>query len=457
MKSAVLLTAFLFAFGAFAQQPVCTASDTLLSCYQKFNPPPPPKPQVENAADALVKKANTGATTLDGVSATALKDFLSIFAASVDSATVSEKGNAITFDWNLPFAIVNKDERSLKFQAVFTKPEISSDVSSKLGANASAIKTLNDGLTNTDDITASLTYTRVDRSFGRSITPHLPLFDAMLVPLLDSASDDAADDRLRKLLKEHKEIVDAKTPFTNIPKEARDSVIAATEAVARDASRTLSEVDDLTKNFARLLNNQPQIYASMLYHNRKDVVGPSSVSAKLTYEIGTANINRFRQYKNGECGEASVAAHGAACVKELADFTKSNGGLAAEGADRFTLSVEYQQSRTERVDLTKFSEPDPVVTPQSHSVIASATYGRSLMNSGGHDGRVDVKASYENVSKDPTKKDRFVASITLTQQLSDKMSIPLSLVYANHSQFLSNVDRKLNVHFGLSFKVPDLK
>jgi hypothetical protein len=34
--------------------------------------------------------------------------------------------------------------------------------------------------------------------------------------------------------------------------------------------------------------------------------------------------------------------------------------------------------------------------------------------------------------------------------------MPLSLIYANHSQFLSNVDRKLNVHFGIAYKLPKI-
>src|SRR5262249_48116528 len=87
--------------------PSCTATDTPASCFAKFIS------QEKAASDTKkeVATANTGATTLSSPSSTALKDFLSFFAASVDSATVSEKGNALTLDWNLPFPVVNKDER----------------------------------------------------------------------------------------------------------------------------------------------------------------------------------------------------------------------------------------------------------------------------------------------------------------------------------------------------------
>src|SRR5262249_51034590 len=92
-------------------QESCTDIDTPTTCFQKFNPPTMSTKQAKDQAkdhaqsdtQKMVAVANTGATTLSSPSATALKDFLSFFAASVDSATVSEKGNALTLDWNLPF------------------------------------------------------------------------------------------------------------------------------------------------------------------------------------------------------------------------------------------------------------------------------------------------------------------------------------------------------------------
>jgi hypothetical protein len=47
-------------------------------------------------------------------------------------------------------------------------------------------------------------------------------------------------------------------------------------------------------------------------------------------------------------------------------------------------------------------------------------------------------------------------SITYTQKMSDNVSVPISLVYANRASDLTNVDRKLNVHFGISFKMPSM-
>ena len=441
--------------------PTCTEADTPLSCFDKFMAPEKAakETQATNATQKEVATANTGATTLSSPSSTALKDFLSFFAASVDSAVVSEKGNALTLDWNLPFPIIDKNERTLKFQATFSKPEVSSDVSNALSANSSAMTTLNNSLSNTDDIAGSLTYSPVNQSYGRSITPNLSLFRPMILAILNNdAIKDARDKGLRKVLKDHKELVDAKTPFTAIKdSDQRDEAIAAMQAAAQAASASFKRIDTLVKNFARLLNNQPQIYGSVVYHDRKDIVGPSTVSGKFTYEIGTANLNRFRAANNGKCSEASIAANAVTCLTELDNFTKQNGGLEAESTDRLTLSAEYQQSRANRVDLSAYSITDPLVTSHTHSLVYSAKYGRSMITTNGRDGRIDLTAYYENYSNDPMKKDRFVGSVTFTQKITETMSIPLSLIYANHSQFLSDVDRKLNVHFGLTYKLPDVK
>ncbi|MGH9421815.1 MAG: hypothetical protein ACRD3J_17695, partial [Thermoanaerobaculia bacterium] len=60
-----------------------------------------------------------------------------------------------------------------------------------------------------------------------------------------------------------------------------------------------------------------------------------------------------------------------------------------------------------------------------------------------------------NISNDPSKKDQFVASLTFSQKVSDTLTMPLSIVYANHADYLPQTDKRLGVHFGVSYKVPN--
>ena len=40
-----------------------------------------------------------------------------------------------------------------------------------------------------------------------------------------------------------------------------------------------------------------------------------------------------------------------------------------------------------------------------------------------------------------------------TFKATDGMNVPLSIVYANHAEFLGEVDDELGVHFGLLWKL----
>ena len=70
--------------------------------------------------------------------------------------------------------------------------------------------------------------------------------------------------------------------------------------------------------------------------------------------------------------------------------------------------------------------------------------------------RLDFTGSYEDVSGDPNRDNRFVASITLTQEINDNFNLPITLSYANKEKYLTDVDKKLSVNFGVSYKLPDL-
>jgi hypothetical protein len=47
-------------------------------------------------------------------------------------------------------------------------------------------------------------------------------------------------------------------------------------------------------------------------------------------------------------------------------------------------------------------------------------------------------------------KDPFVASLTFSQKISDTMTLPLSITYANHTQYVPQTDRRVGIHFGVS-------
>jgi hypothetical protein len=68
-----------------------------------------------------------------------------------------------------------------------------------------------------------------------------------------------------------------------------------------------------------------------------------------------------------------------------------------------------------------------------------------------YDSRLDVVAKYEDYSDDPSRRDRFIATATLTTQLSG-ISVPVVLVYANHDVYLPDFDKSLTAHIGLQYR-----
>jgi hypothetical protein len=218
--------------------------------------------------------------------------------------------------------------------------------------------------------------------------------------------------------------------------------------------------DALVKNaidpFVRLLNNQPQFYATALEHARDKLVGPNETSAKVTYEIPFApNLNTFYAGDGRSCtpGAAIAAARAADCATKLRALAGTTPD-ATNSQSRLAIAAEYHELAKTDINLTQYTVK--LQKPGSHSFSGSLTFGYVLDTKGDvtKSDRIDVSVTYENVSGDPLKKDRGIGSLTFTKKLSDTMTFPISLVYANHARYLSTVDRKLNVHFGLVYKMP---
>jgi hypothetical protein len=442
LVSAALM--LLLSSGAAGQQ--CTPDDTPLTCWRKFN-------SVAAKTAQMVATTNTGtptATTL--ASATALRDFLSFFSAGVDTGKVTENGTSVTLDWNIPFPFVEDSDR-IKLQALFSDPSLAEDVQTPLGSKSNAAK---DKLTNFDDITTLISYSPVNRLFGRSIAPHVVFLDA-----LEKANPDVAA-QLQKLgdaLAKTDVTVTQDTKFSAITDAAQQKeVIQLVEAAAASEKEAASRSSSIVKALTRLINNQPQAYVSGTYHYRNALVGPDEWSVKATCEVAPKSLNRFLGSNDDVCGAAKVTerANAAKCVTRLVSFAAvDDPSRQPDAGDRLSFAIEYRQAKGESIDLSDFMIATPVARKRTHSLVYSLTYGHPLTGTAFKNTRVDAAVNYDDVSNDSNKKDRFVSSLTFSQKISDTMTLPLSLTYANHTEYLPQTDRRLGVHFGISYKIPD--
>src|SRR5258708_4912049 len=455
----------------------CLPTETIRQCYHRFVPELPTDKQEATETAAMQKatsdmhksvaNANTGITNLTSTLQSALKDFLSVLSGAVDMSAQGNDAKPVTLDYNIPVNLLG-EQTQVKFQAVLAKPDLSADLLQRLGDNAAGKKALQDSLSYGDDVTVSATLNPATQGFGRSFIPHRKFFQNLLAVAF--TSDPAADEALQNLIDD---FGDAKldTPITLLfPDDTvkQQRALATIETAMRAAAPTAAF--ELSRHFAFLLNNQPQLYGSAIYHSRTEIAGSNETSAKLTYELGAHNLNWFYA-ANADCTPtAGTRAATSRCVNKRTQYAEKS---AAATSDRFSLSVQYNRTDHIAVDLPQYTINYTV--PSGHKFIYSVIYGRpmSVSQPTEKDGRVDF-----SLNSDATKTtkaedvvslshrtplaaattvpphDRLVASITFTQKLSDTISVPVSLIYANHAQFLSTVDKKLNVHFGLVYKLP---
>ena len=430
---------------ASAAEQRCTTSDTLRECFKKVMPSW--SGDSEGRVQETMITANTGVSSLVSPTQSTAKDFLSILAAALAVPVSGDGSRPLTLEHNRPFHLIGGVEQQLKLQVVLAKPELSGELEQRLDSNTAAINSLKDSLSELDDATVSVTLDPSTVRFGRSLTPHRDWYESMLNGLA-----------LAEFLKE-RNIANADVRIADIPTLSVAEIETAANAVAASMSTEFAD------RFSVLLNNQPQFYGSVLYHTRKDLAGPSEHSARVTYEMGFHDLNKFYNVKG--CAE-SDGKDPADCAQKLIDFANAT-TTDKDPADRVAFSLEYRRYGDLTVALPDF----PSVGYRSeggHTFVYSLAYGRnSMMNAG----RWDVAVNYEDtvapkvtdlvpagsksvapavVAAPP--RDRFVASATYTYKMTESMAMPFSLVYANHASFLGDVDRKLSAHFGITFKMP---
>jgi hypothetical protein len=96
---------------------------------------------------------------------------------------------------------------------------------------------------------------------------------------------------------------------------------------------------------------------------------------------------------------------------------------------------------------------EPIVFKPVRKLVLSLGLSRNLKLGDNEPVKVDLQGDYENVSDDPNRQDRGIVRLTFTPKMGARMSIPFGIVYANHGEFLSDVDARLSAHVGLVFNM----
>jgi hypothetical protein len=468
----ILLLAFLVATipGDAYAAAQCMLTETVTECwtrtFKELNAQIPARKEVTNEETADLLAKPTGIDTGDVNLASNTKDFLPLLSLAGLLGNAAKTGSDGTYVIDLNFLIPGlAQDNNAQLQAVVnSQPKVSGALADQLPEETrdDTVKKLEGTLGTTDDYAVSFTYNWIDRYHGRGFKQYRNRFGA-LVKAVALRSAPTGADPIKTLLaftEKHKTEFTAvfDTPFDQIGDPAKRAQLKQlTENVldletARLTTDRKAFADAGLLHFADLLDNQPQLYFSAQKRFRAALVGGDETSFKLTYSWALTNFNHAM---SDACHVGLDTLNPSAeilndCVDQYSEFVRSNLATIKDGT-KFSFSAEYLNLAKDEIDLPAQGLTG-ITLNGAKKVVVSAGWSRlfSAGQAGGQPMRMDLVAKYENVTDDPERRDRGVATLTITRKFGN-LTVPLGIVYANHGEFLGQVDRQLSAHLGLKF------
>jgi len=437
------LVSLLVALPSAAQEATCKP-ETIQQLWNSLMPK-----KAQNAVADNLKKQDEGANPGDLENDASKKSFLPFLRFALDRLGVlSTDQNSFSVSQRID---LGSSPLELNVQGKIQEPQIYEALKELLPEDnrQSRIDDLLSDLEESDDFTLSLSANLRNRNFGRDLDTYGDLFNDLwaeepfdgAVALAQVITEITSDPKIPD--------IDESTNLCSIQDEAirrrlRNAVVRAAQEEAA-AAESLDKQLKATRlsEFYKLVDNQPQLHLTSAYRWRDKLLGPSGFSAKLSYEHGFANVNRLRK----RYGEKVT-------LNEYSDYLSDPTTQSLlEHDDRLSGSIEYQDDRNDRIVLP--GDGIDLEIGQGRLLKSTLTYGRSLLVDTNRRvlSRIDLSASYENVSNDPLRQDRGVASVTYSARVRDPWFFTVALNYANHAKFLPESDREFGAHVGISYNL----
>ncbi|HEX3110178.1 MAG TPA: hypothetical protein VHU41_13880 [Thermoanaerobaculia bacterium] len=446
------------------------------------------------AQHAMVSKVanSTRATTPPDAFAARIhnsyQDFLVPLSFAINKVEESKDGQALT----LRFNPLRQPPWNAGLTATVSKPSVADSVKNAIGVTSrdTTVSAIQKELGDFDDVTVALSITRTtdeckqldNRCFGRNPRIYWNLISGPVLALAPQTSAEAAQTATSELFDEvligeieraqHVSLANRKTKedkekrskflnkasrtkladFSSDPDVRRRIYEGAKKAGELDAADTKAYLAALKTrgidNLSTLIDNQPEFALTGIYHNLGRFSGPDQVSGSVDFQVGLYHLTNVKRLVPG-CGDD----------KECLTRALALPGLSSNLSDKFVFNVTY--TKTDRYKLDSLGDIDssaftPIDLKRASEWKGKAQWGRKLgMLVKDERPRVDVSAEFHRTSADGVRTlNRFVATTTLTVPWGATASIPVSLAYANKSQFLNDSRKQLSMHFGLSYRFP---
>jgi hypothetical protein len=399
----------------------------------------------ESSTSRQLALMNTGAPSLDAERSSATKDFITSFLAFAESAGGGKReGDTITFQWNVPFS---SDSKKLNLSLALKDPKLDSAVEKALTGKPE-LEQRRGELGQQDDATFGVAWSFNHASTLRSATAFSDLTKMVAINVMRPQIATALDQSVARQMAS----LPLEAPASDSGVTTDSLVAGAMIRLRMDAIDSIARIaDEAGFLLARPIANQPQFWGEVKYHSRNSLIGASEYGGSFTFEVpnGSTTASELRSK-----ADAVGARKG-----EMLLTTLETSAAETPAKPRLKITGEFKNVR--RRDLvvdsltTPFTNLLKIHTPSSHMLTVTGVAGWKFSTAAvNRDMTIDLNATYENDSSDTKKKDRLVGSATFTQRISEQLSIPISIVYANHERYLPEVKSKVTAHFGLSYKLP---
>ncbi len=232
-----------------------------------------------------------------------------------------------------------------------------------------------------------------------------------------------------------------------------------------DAKAEVSNVAEFRKELtaggffkvAGLINNQPQFVVAITGRSRDKLAGGDKlgVGISLEFDMSGHNVNNLDRYLKKKCWSGAVSDPSRhdyqGCAGQIANYIEQN--PVKPGGWRITANLNYE--RTDAVDISFPGTTETFSEEEAKSLKFSLVSGRqfSLVTEQGLPrAKLDIGASYEDISDDPMRQDRAMVNFTFTQELAKATQLSIGLVWANKAEFVGDVDEELSARLGLNYK-----
>lgn len=419
---------------------------------------------------AELKAKPTGAPAIATAVPTSIADFLPRLAAALIAPGVNGDLDALGFAANLPLndGVLLNGGGVLQVAVALHKPELFPALLEAVPDSRKAMVQTRQENTfdELDDVELKAAYNFERLTVGRGYRQHVAELSALAAAALSGRSRDSAF--LALVRKQSGLSAAIRRNAAGVPvcsavqtsrlrmdcldpvyREGLEELIArgATEFVGEERARE-GVLNDLGfDRVADLVNNQPQFNVAVIGRPRDRSVGPASVSLQVRGEMGLANLNGARRFCGGRLQPA--------CFRTYVHQAAVQSSLRR--ADRFWLAVDLDRQAPYTAPFVA-SDSAHLTIPGRWTVAPSLGYGFYVGpgREGPQPARIDLAAEGRWARSDGIRPaQRYTASATYTQRLSDQLSATAALIWANKAEFLGTDVRRIRGTLGVRYKVND--